>query len=130
MAKNVKVRAEKRAEEKRNDNSVSATAKYVRISPSKVNRVLASIRGKKYEDAVAILNALPNTSSISILKVLNSAAANAEHNKGLNKDDLFVATALANPGPVLKRMIPKAKGQGARILKRTTHITVILEAVK
>lgn len=127
MAKNVKLRAEKRNAEPR---LPEATAKYVRISPSKVNRVLATIRGKKYSDAVAILEALPNTASISVLKVLNSAASNAEHNLGLNKDDLFVCKAMANPGPMLKRMIPKAKGQGARILKRTTHITVVLEAVK
>lgn len=112
------------------DTMAKATSKYVRISPSKVNRVLATIRGKKYVEAVAILEAIPNTASISVLKVLNSAASNAEHNMNLSKEDLVVDTALANPGPTLKRMIPKAKGRGCRILKRTTHITVILRAVK
>jgi len=111
-------------------NMAKATAKYVRISPSKVNRILATIRGKKYVEAVAILEALPNTASTSILKVLNSAASNAEHNMNLNKDDLFVETAVANPGPIMKRMMPRAKGRGNRILKRTTHITVILNTVK
>lgn len=113
-----------------NETMAKATSKYVRISPSKVNRILATIRGKKYVEAVAILEALPNTASISILKVLNSAASNAEHNMNLNKDDLFVETAMANPGPILKRMMPRAKGRGNRILKRTTHITVILGTVK
>lgn len=113
-----------------NVNMAKATAKYVRISPSKVNRVLATIRGKKYAEAVAILESLPNTASNSILKVLNSAASNAEHNMNLNKDDLFVETAVANPGPIMKRMMPRAKGRGNRILKRTTHITVILDTVK
>lgn len=112
------------------DNMAKATAKYVRMSPSKVNRVLATIRGKKYAEAVAILEALPNAASNSILKVLNSAASNAEHNMNLNKDDLFVETAVANCGPIMKRMMPRAKGRGNRILKRTTHITVILGTVK
>ncbi len=112
------------------DTMAKATSKYVRISPSKVNRVLATIRGKKYVEAAAILEAIPNTASISVLKVLNSAASNAEHNMNLNKEDLVVDTALANPGPTLKRMTPKAKGRGCRILKRTTHITVILDTVK
>ena len=112
------------------NNMAKATAKYVRMSPSKVNRILATIREKKYVEAVAILEALPNTASNSILKVLNSAASNAEHNMNLNKDDLFVETAVANPGPIMKRMMPRAKGRGNRILKRTTHITVILNTVK
>lgn len=113
-----------------NDTMAKATAKYVRITPSKVNRVLATIRGKKYVEAAAILEALPNTASISILKVLNSAASNAEHNMNLNKEDLYVSAAVANPGPIMKRMMPRAKGRGTRILKRTSHITVILDTVK
>ena len=113
-----------------NETMAKATSKYVRMSSSKVNRILATIRGKKYVEAVATLNALPNAASMSILKVVNSAASNAEHNMNLNKDDLFVATAVANPGPIMKRMMPRAKGRGNRILKRTTHITVILDTVK
>ena len=113
-----------------NDTMAKATSKYVRIAPSKVNRVLATIRGKKYVEAVAILEALPNTASNAILKVVKRAASNAEHNMNLNKEDLYIETAVANPGPILKRMMPRAKGRGCRILKRTTHITVILGAVK
>ena len=61
---------------------------------------------------------------------MNSAAANAEHNLGMNRDDLYVAECYANAGTMLKRMMPRAKGRGVRILKRTTHITVVLDAVK
>ena len=128
MAKNIRERAEKRAQEK--DTRPQATARYIRMSPSKVNRVLKLIRRKTYQDAKAILEMTPNTASEEILKVLNSAAANAEHNNKLLKEDLVVAHAVANNGPILKRMMPRAKGSGDRILKRTCHINIILDTVK
>lgn len=106
-----------------------ATAKYIRISPSKVNIVLDTIRGLKYREAAAILKVTNRGSSAAILKVLNSAAANAENNNNLSKADLFIAAAYANEGPTLKRMRPRAKGRGARINKRTSHITIILDDI-
>ena len=112
------------------DNRPYAVAKYIRIVPSKVHVVLDVIRGKKYFDAVAILENTPKAASEPVLKVLNSAAANAEVNKGMNKDTLYVAECYADMGPVLKRVQPVSKGRAYRILKRTSHITVVLDEVK
>ena len=109
------------------DNRPYATASYVRMSPSKAARVLDLIRDKSYTEAKAILSTINFAAAPVVLKVLNSAAANAEHNKGLDKDTLFVAKCFANEGPILKRMMERAKGRGDRILKRTTHITVVLD---
>lgn len=126
MAKRMKEKSEARLANR--DNRPHATASYVRMSPSKAIRVLDIIRGKKYSEAAAILSTVNFAAAPVILKVLNSAAANAEHNMGYNRDNLFVAECFANCGPILKRMMPRAKGRGDRILKRTTHITVVLDA--
>ncbi len=128
MAKRMKEKKEARLENK--DMRPRATASFVRMSPSKVARVLDGIRGKKYKEALAILELAPYYSAEEIKNVMNSAAANAEHNLGLNKDDLYVAECYANSGATLKRMMPRAKGRGVRILKRTSHITVVLDTVK
>lgn len=128
MATRIRNKAEAREENK--DKRPYAVAKYIRISPYKVRAVLDTIRGKKYAEAVAILNTLNKSSCDPVLKVVNSAAANAENNLGMNKDDLYVAECFADQGPTLKRMMPRAKGRGARILKRTSHITVILDAAQ
>lgn len=109
------------------DNRPKASAKYVRISSSKVAIVLDTIRGRAYDDAVGILNAIPNKAAEIVLKVVNSAAANAENNKGLNKHDLYVAEAIATQGPTLKRSMPAGKGSANRILKRTSHINIVLD---
>ncbi len=109
-------------------NSVRAVAKYVRISPFKVRIVLNIIRGKSYKEALAILENTPKAASLPIKKVLMSAGANAENNKGLSKDDLFVAACFADQGPTLKRVRPRAQGRAFRILKRTSHITIVLGA--
>ncbi|MDR0855228.1 MAG: 50S ribosomal protein L22 [Christensenellaceae bacterium] len=127
MAKRVREKAIARAEA-RKEARPFATAKYIRISPYKVRAVLDVIRGKSYIEARAILNALNKSSSDPILKVLDSAAANAEHNKHLNKDLLFVAECYADQGSHIKRMQPVSKGRGHAILKRTSHITVVLDA--
>ena len=122
---------EKTAKIKENaDRRPRAVAKYIRISPSKVRIVLDTIRGKKYEDAVAILKFMPNAATESILKVLESAGANAENNLGLNKADLIVAETYADGGPTLKRFQPVSKGRAHAIKKRTSHITVILDEAK
>ena len=128
MASNMNKKVERIAENK--DKRPYATAKYVRISPYKVRTVLALIRGKSVEEAEAVLTYCTNGGSLEVKKVLMSAAANAEHNNGMDRSDLFVAEAFADGGPHLKRMQPVSKGRGHAILKRTSHITVILDAKK
>ncbi len=125
MATRSKAKALVREENK--DKRPKAIAKYIRISPSKVHVVLDLIRGANYKDAVAILQTTSKAAAEPVLKCLNSAAANAEVNLGMNKDTLYVAECFADQGPTLKRMQPVSRGRGYRILKRTSHITVILD---
>ena len=125
MATRMKEKAQ-RVEELR-EKRPHATAKYVRIAPDKVRIVLALIRGRSVAEAMAILQSTPKAASEQVFKVLNSAAANAEHNNGLSVDDLYVAEAYADGGPTLKRYQPVSKGRAHHILKRTSHITVILD---
>ena len=125
MATRMKEKAQ-RVEEMR-EKRPHATAKHVRIAPDKVRIVLALIRGRSVGEAMAILQATPKAASEQVFKVLNSAAANAEHNNGLSVDDLYVAEAYADVGPTLKRYQPVSKGRAHHILKRTSHITVILD---
>ena len=113
-----------RNEEKR-EHRAHATVKYVRISSRKVRIVINLIRGKKVDEALAILRFTPKSASPVVEKLLNSAIANAEHNMGLSRDTLYVAEIFANQGPSLKRFMPRAKGSASPILKRTSHITVI-----
>ena len=121
---------EKAAQRKANaDKRPKAVAKYVRISPYKVRIVLDIIRGAKYTDAVAILKHPPKAASEPVLKLVNSAAANAENNMNLSKSDLFIAEAFCDQGPILKRINPVSHGRAHRINKRTSHITVILDTV-
>ena len=103
-----------------------AEHKYARISPRKVKIVCDLIRGKDVEMAKAILKATPKAASPLVLKVLNSAAANAENNHEMDPDKLYVAKTFANAGPTLKRGMPRAKGRMYRINKRTSHITVVV----
>lgn len=110
------------------DKRPRAVAKYVRISPFKVRIVLDIIRGRSYTEAVAILKNTPKAACEPLLKVVDSAAANAEHNLGMNKADLYVAEAFADQGPILKRIQPVSKGRAHRINKRTSHITVVLDS--
>ena len=126
MAKNMKEKTARIAENK--DRRPRAVAKHIRISPYKVRIVLDIIRGKNYREAVAILENTPKSASEPVKKVLMSAAANAEHNLGMSKDNLFVAACFADQGPTLKRVMPRAQGRAFRILKRTSHITVVLDA--
>ena len=126
MAKNLREKTAKIAENK--DRRPKAVARYIRISPYKVRIVLDIIRGKGYKEAVAILENTPKAASEPVKKVLMSAAANAENNLGLSKDNLYVAACFADQGPTLKRVMPRAQGRAFRILKRTSHITVILDA--
>ena len=106
-----------------------AIAKYVRISPLKVNFICKEIRGKQVDEALAILKFTPKKGARILEKVLNSAIANAEHNFGLNREDLFVSQAYANNAPVMKRWRPKAKGMAYPILKRSSHVGVVLSLI-
>ena len=126
MAKNMREKTARIAENK--DRRPRAVAKHIRISPYKVRIVLDIIRGKSYTQAVAILESTPKSASEPIKKVLMSAAANAENNLGMSKDNLFVAACYADQGPTLKRVMPRAQGRAFRILKRTSHITIVLDA--
>ena len=103
---------------------VTATAKYVRISPRKVRLVANVIIGRPVEEAAAILRFMPNAAARDVAKVLRSATANAENNFNLTADDLRVVSAVANEGPTLKRIRPRAQGRAFQILKRTSHISV------
>lgn len=103
---------------------VKAVARYIRMSPFKVRRVLDQIRGRSYREALIILEFMPYRACEPVLKVLRSAAANAEHNEGLNRGDLVVSQAYADQGPVLKRFRPRAQGRAYQIRKPTCHITI------
>lgn len=128
MAKNTKLKTQRIEANK--DKRPKAIAKYIRISPYKVRVVLDLIRGKDLNEAVAILDNVSKAGAEPIKKVVLSAAANAEHNLQMNAADLYVAECYADQGPTLKRMQPMGHGRGFRILKRTSHITVILDARK
>ena len=128
MAKNTKLKTQRIEENK--DKRPKAIAKYIRISPYNVRVVLDLIRGKDLNEAVAILDNVSKAGAEPIKKVVLSAAANAEHNLQMNAADLYVAECYADQGPTLKRMQPMGHGRGFRILKRTSHITVILDARK
>ena len=106
---------------------VKATAKTVRITPRKARLVLDLIRGKNAEEALAILKFTPNHAAEVVSKVLKSAMANATHNNQLDAEKLYVKACVANEGITMKRFRPRAKGQASQILKRTSHITVVVE---
>ncbi|MBE9190138.1 50S ribosomal protein L22 [Gloeocapsopsis crepidinum LEGE 06123] len=103
---------------------VKASARYIRMSPYKVRRVLDQIRGRSYREALIILEFMPYRACDPILKVLRSAVANAEHNAGLDPAELKITQAYADQGPVLKRFQPRAQGRAYQIRKPTCHITV------
>ena len=128
MSRGIKERAERR--EANRDKRPYAIARYIRIPNSKVKFVLDLIRGKNYEDAVNLLKNLNKSASPVVLKVLNSAAANAENNLAMSKDNLYVAECYATNAPQMKRMMPRARGRADRILKRSCHITIRLDEMK
>ena len=105
----------------------TAKATYVRISPRKVQIVLDLIRNKPVDVALATLNYTPKAACEILEKLLKSAIANAENNHNMNKDDLYVAECFVCPGPIMKRIMPRAQGRAYRILKRTSHVTIVLK---
>ncbi|NMA24622.1 MAG: 50S ribosomal protein L22 [Clostridiales bacterium] len=104
-----------------------AHLRYARISPRKVKIVCDLIRGKDTKTAKAILASTPKAASELMLKLLKSAISNAENNHNLDPDNLFVSETYVNPGPIIKRIMPRAKGRGDRINKRTSHITIVVK---
>lgn len=104
-----------------------AYLKYARISPRKVKIVLDLIRGKDAGTAMAIIKNTPKGACEYLEKLLKSAMANAEHNFGMDVNNLYVSECFVCPGPTLKRMLPRAKGSADRLLKRTSHVTLVLK---
>lgn len=109
---------------------IRAISKYIRISPKKARLVADVIRGLEVNSAISQLNFLSKRASKYILKTLNSAIANAEHNFGLQKNNLYIKNILINEGPALKRWKARAFGRAAPIKKRSSHIEVILEEIQ
>ncbi len=103
-----------------------AVAKYVRISPLKVRKIVGAVKGKPAETGLNILKFMPQKSAELVEKVLRSAIANADQNEDMDVDLLVVKNILVDQGPTLKRFRARARGRGSRILKRTSHITVIV----
>ncbi len=98
-----------------------------RIAPRKVQIVLDLIRNKPVDVALATLELTPKAASPMVAKLLKSAMANAENNHNMNKDSLFVSECFVCPGPTMKRIRPRAQGRAFRVLKRTSHITLVVK---
>jgi len=107
-------------------NEIRAVSKYVRMSPSKIRRVLRQIQGKTYSEALLLLEFMPYASCAPIIKVLRSATANARNNFGMDEKELVIKSAFADQGPMMKRFRPRAQGRAYRILKATSHITIVM----
>ena len=107
-----------------------AIAKYVRISPRKVSIVLDLIRNQPADKAAAILQYTPKAASEILIKLLGSAVANDENNHNMDKNRLYVSECFVCPGPTLKRFRPRAQGRAFRILKRTSHITLVVKEME
>ena len=117
----------KRERNANKDTRPSAKISYARIPVQKACFVLDAIRGKDVETAIGILAYNPRYASSVIKKLLESAVANAENNNHMSADKLYIAECYANQGPTMKRVQPRAKGRAYRILKRTSHITIVLD---
>jgi large subunit ribosomal protein L22 len=105
---------------------VSATARYLRGSTRKARLVTTAIKGKRVEEAAALLQFMPQSAARDIARVLKSATANAENNHNLSAEDLIVADAVADEGPTIKRFRPRAQGRAFPIHKPMTHITIVV----
>ena len=125
MAKGHRSRIKKERNETR-DARPRASHMYAGISDTKARIVLDQIKGKNVVNALGILTYSPRRAAVLIKKVLLSAIANAENNLGMDAEDLYVQEAIANQGPTMKRMQPRARGSAYKILKRTSHISVVL----
>ena len=129
MEMEIKHRSKIKRERNRDNKETRPFAKlsYARIPVQKACFVMDAIRGKDVETALAILEYNPRYASSVIYKLLASAVANAENNKGMNRSNLYIAECTASNGPIMKRIQPRAQGRAYRINKRMSHLTVILD---
>ena len=125
MASNTRKKGEKHLANK--DRRPKATVKNVRIPSSKVKIVIDLIRGKNVDDARAVLNFTPRAASPIVLKLLESAIANAVNNNELDRKSLYISEIYANEGPTLKRYVARSRGSASPWLRRTSHVTVVLD---
>jgi large subunit ribosomal protein L22 len=103
---------------------ISATSKYIRVSPSKIDNIIVKIRGKSYKEALQILKYLPQKTGAIVWQTLYSAISNATNNFDLEKENLIIKEAFVNQGPILKRMRPRAQGRAFAIQKKMSHLTI------
>ena len=115
--------------QKKEPQIISATSKYIRISPSKIDLIVTKIRGKSYKEALQILKYLPQKSVAIVWQTLYSAISNATNNFSFEKEKLVIHEAYVNQGSTLKRMRPRAKGRGFAIQKKMSHITIRVSEV-
>ena len=129
MENEIKHRSKIKRERNRDNKETRPFAKlsYARIPVQKACFVMDAIRGKDVETALAILEYNPRYASSVIFKLLSSAVANAENNKGMNRSNLYIAECYASNGPIMKRIQPRAQGRAYRINKRMSHLTVVLD---
>ena len=99
---------------------------HIRISPTKIQIVVDLVRGKPVKEAISVLQYTPKRASVVVKKLVQSAAANAVQNHNMSEDDLVISKIYVGPGPTLKRFQPRQRGQGFPILKRTSHLTVVV----
>ena len=127
MAKGHRSQIKRERNDSKKETRPSARLSYARMSVQKACFVLDAIRGKDVETAIGILTYSPRYASAVIKKLLESAVANAENNNGMNRSNLYVAECYAGRATTMKRIQPRAQGRAYRILKRTSHITIVLD---
>lgn len=106
------------------NKTVSATLKYIRISPNKIDRIIKKIRGKSYKEALKILKYVPQKAATMVWQTLYSAVSNASNNFSMEKESLVISEAFVNQGAILKRVQPRSRGRAFRIEKKFSHITI------
>lgn len=109
---------------KNSTQTASATSKYIHISPTKIDKIIAQIRGKTYKEALQILKYLPQKSGSVVWQTLYSAVSNAKNNLNFNKDKLFIVEAFVNGGQITTRVYPGSRGYVYKIDKKMSHITI------
>ena len=127
MAKGHRSQIKRERNDSKKETRPSARLSYARMSVQKACFVLDAIRGKDVETAIGILTYSPRYASAVIKKLLESAVANAENNNGMNRSNLYVAECYAGRATTMKRIQPRAQGRAYRVLKRTSHITIVLD---
>jgi large subunit ribosomal protein L22 len=118
---------EKQVKNDKNTVKVGAHAKNLRISPSKIDKVIKKIRGKKYLEALSLLKMFPQKPGAAVWDTLYSAASNANNNFSLAKENLFISEAYVNQASILKRMRPRARGKAYRIEKKLCHLSIFVK---